>query len=112
MLQASIAALALGFFVRNTPPDAETAAWPYLLGAYGFLAATAPWLAGGVAKSEFSLGYSVFLVFVFAAPLCLSAYWLWATPYRVISMAFLFLAALWLVHFGVSVALKIRGRLS
>jgi hypothetical protein len=52
LLQAAVIALVLGWRLRGTPADAEPALWPYVLAGYGLLAATIPWLLGGVDRGE------------------------------------------------------------
>ena len=110
MLQAAVIALVLGALFRGTSAAASSALWPYLVGGYGLLAATVPWLTGGLGRSDFSLRLSAILGIVFALPLCVSAYWLSSSPYLVISVGCWALAAAWGVHLVVSVIAHITRR--
>lgn len=82
MLQAAVIALVLAALFARTPAEVPAASWPYVLAGYGLLAATVPWLTGGIGRNEFSLALSAYLGVVFALPLALSAYWLDGTPYQ------------------------------
>ncbi len=106
LLQASVIAFALGFLFRDTPATDQASTWPYVLGGYGFVAAVAPWLAGGLDRSSLSIRLSAVLGLLFAAPVALSAYWLSTSPYSTISIGCWVLVALWAVHFAVSVAMR------
>ena len=101
LLQAAVIALVLGWRLRGTPADAEPALWPYVLAGYGLLAATIPWLLGGVDRGELRWQYSLLLGVLFALPMALAAWWLDDTPYRSIRFGCWALAAAWGVHLAV-----------
>lgn len=102
-MQAAIIAVVLGTTLRHTSPTAPTAWWPYLLAAYGLLAALVPWHIGGFYEDEFELGPSLFLGVIFALPLALAGHWLVPTPYRVLGRGCWIMASLWFLHLGVSI---------
>lgn len=108
LLQAAAVGLALGWRFRHTPATAAPATWPYFLAGYGFLAATVPWLIGGVGRNEFSPRLSALLGVVFAVPVGISGYWLSASPYRAISLGCWVLVAAWALHFAASMVVSLR----
>jgi hypothetical protein len=108
LLQAAVAALVVGWMFRDVPATEPARTWPYVVAGYGALAATVPWLAGGVGRDEFALPYSLLLGVLFAAPMAAAAAWLADSPYRAIHAGAWGLVAAWGVHLLVAVALR-RG---
>lgn len=109
LLQAALVAVLMGYQLRDAMAPEPTAAWPYVLGGYAFLAAVLPWFAGGLGRGDFSIGYSTLLGVIVAAPVALGAWWLTGTPYFFIGFAFWFLVVLWVVHLGVAVVFRFQG---
>ena len=107
MLQAAIIAMVLGAVFRKTPAASAPMTWPYLLAAYGFLAATTPWLLGGLGRDDFAPRLSLLMGVFFALPLCVAAYWLSASPYRPISIGCWMLVAAWGMHLLVSIGVHL-----
>lgn len=109
MLQAAVIALVLGALYRETATDSP-GQWPYWLAGYGFLAATAPWLTGGLGRNDFSLRMTTVLGSIFAVPLAVSAYWLSSSPYPALVIGCWVLLGLWSAHFLAAVGLWLRAR--
>ncbi len=109
LLQAALVAVLMGYQLRGTSTPDPAATWPYVLGGYAFLAAVVPWLAGGLGRSDFSVGYSAILGVIVAAPVALGAWWLTGTPYFVIAFGFWVLVAFWVAHLGVAVVFRFQG---
>jgi hypothetical protein len=112
VLQAALIAAILAFAKRGTTMDVEPATWPFVLAAYGALAALLPWAIGGIGRGEIRPAYSLVLGGVLLPPLALCAWWLHATPYRAIALGAVGLAAAWGVHLLVSVIVTVatKGR--
>jgi hypothetical protein len=110
MVQAVAIASGLALYLRGEPPGAPTSTWPYVLAIYGALAATAPWLAGGVGRWEFDLRYSALLGLFFGLPMAAVGTWLVPSAYRAIGIGGWALFALWVVHAGVAIVLAIARR--
>ena len=108
MLQAAAIALVIGWVFRDTAATEATKAWPYVVGAYGLLAATLPWCIGGVGRGEFRLAYSLLLGVLFALPMAAAALWLADSPYRAIQWGCWALVAAWGVHCLVSLLVGSR----
>ena len=103
----------LGVMFKNIPADAPHSLWPYWAAGYGALATVVPWLAGvpgNIDADEFNLRVSLGLGVFFALPLGVSAYWLSASPYYIISIGCWVLAALWVLHLLISSIVYFRKR--
>ena len=85
--------------------------WPYILFGYGNLAAILPWTLGGFVEGELGIRSSLLLGVFFALPLWVSAGWLDATPYHLISLGCWALFALWILHLLVSIVASLRNNL-
>jgi hypothetical protein len=108
MLQAAIIAMVLGVLFRRTPAVAASLVWPYVLAAYGFLAATMPWLLGGRGRDDFALRLSLLMGVFFALPLGVAACWLSVSPYRPISIGCWLLVAVWGIHLLISIGVQLK----
>lgn len=109
MLQAAVIALVLGALYRETATDSPSQ-WSYWVAGYGFLAATAPWLTGGLERNDFSLRTSTIFGIIFAVPLAVSAYWLSSSPYPALVIGCWVLLFLWGAHFLAALGLWLHAR--
>ena len=109
LIQASIIALVLGFLFRDTPATQPTSTWPFVLAAYGLMAAVAPWLTGGLGRDSFSIRLAAVLGLVFAAPVAVSAHWLSASPYSAIGYGCWALVVLWAIYGMASIVIRLGG---
>ena len=109
LLQAAVIALVLGWTFKDTHAGEATKAWPYVLGGYGLLAATVPWLSGGLDRGDFAWRLSLLLGVLFAAPMATAACWLAHSPYRAIRYGAWVLVAAWGVHCLVAMVLALRS---
>jgi len=116
-----VIALVLGVWFKDTPADAPRSLWPYFAAGYGVLATVVPWLVGiigqlsgdeyaGIDRNEFGVRASLWLLVFYALPLGVSAYWLSASPYPLISIGCWALAALWGLHLLISIGVYFRKR--
>jgi hypothetical protein len=108
LLQAAVIALVVGWHFRHTHAGEATKLWPYVLGGYGLLAATVPWLSGGVDRGEFDWRLSLLLGVLFAAPMAAAAWWLADSPYRVVHYGAWALVGAWGLHLLVASILALR----
>ena len=99
LVQGGLIATGLALFLPKLPPGSETATWPYVLGAYGFLAVVTPWFAGVLQANEFSARFSTVAAMFLALPASCCGALLWPTAYRGIAIGAFTLAGLWLLHF-------------
>ena len=107
VLQAAVVALLLAALFHDSPADSPAKTWPQVAAAYALLAATAPWLAGGVDRRELGLRATAILGVVGALPFAGAAVALHDTPYRWPALGFAALVALWGVHALVAIALAV-----
>ena len=103
VLQAALIAGFLAWWLHDASAPAKT--WPFVVGGYALLAATAPWLAGGIDRDELGLRATAILGVVGALPFAAAAWALHDTPYRWLAIGFAALVGLWLVHVLVAVSL-------
>jgi hypothetical protein len=108
LLQAAIIVLIVGWRFRHAAPTAPQPVWPYFLTGYAFLAATVPWLSGGIDRDEFSPRLSILLGVLFALPMAVAGHWLISSPYRALGWGCWLLAAAWAVHLLISIGLRFR----
>lgn len=107
ILQASIAALLLGFLLKNVPFTISKKLWPYLLFAFCFSAQFFPWLIALSEKIDLNVRTSISLGIIFVPSLSFSAYWLSATPYYNIGFGLNILIILWFFQFLISIIFSI-----
>ena len=99
LVQGGLIATGLALFLPKLPPGSETATWPYVLGAYGFLAVVTPWFAGVLQSNEFSARFSAVAAMFLALPASCCGALLWPTAYRGIAIGAFTIVGLWLLHF-------------
>jgi len=95
VLQSAVIALLLGALLDEVRDPSAVQAWPYWLGGYALLAATLPWLAGGIERTETGLRAVAILGVAGALPWALAACWLAPTPYRALCIGAWTLVAAW-----------------
>jgi len=113
LLQSAIIAVILALNFHHTPPRAATHTWALVLGTYGLLAATVPWLNGGFLDDELEVRNAIIIGLAFALPATLAAVWLRGTPYRWIGIGYAVLVALWFLFLLVTIGRDLaRGRVN
>ena len=110
MLQAATIALVLAGLFHDAAAATAPKTWPFVLGGYAMLAATVPWLAGGIERNELSLRASAIFGVVGALPFAGAAWALHDTPYRLLACGFAALVGLSAIHALSAVVLSLRGR--
>lgn len=103
-MQASFAAVAGGFILRNVPASATASWWPYVLFAYAFLAAAFSLLL----DVDFHPAFSVVLGIILAGPFATAARWLADSPYPLIAKGCWVIVVLWGVQLLISTGVHIR----
>ena len=110
VLQSAVIALVLGSMFDEVRDPALVKAWPYWLGGYGLLAATVPWLAGGIERSETGVRAAAIFGVAGALPWALGAVWLWPTPYRALAVGAAGLVVAWAALALFAMGRRLAGR--
>lgn len=107
-LVASVITIGVAFYLKDTPPGAETSWWSYALMGYAVVSSLLTWTLGGISRTEFSLAGSAATALICIPPAWFGGLWLLPTPYAFLAYGAWILVGINVVH--LLIAIGLRGR--